>query len=162
MGAAVGLLLPDAGTACRAGESAREHQLRLRSERHGRAELYAGPALVRHAPGLPARDHLLPDASPVATLCGQWTAPSGRRWCHGSGLTIDGGNTARRFRTRCAASTISALPGNDRMQSRRAFLRTAAAALTLPFARISRSRAGQRTILNDASRLSPTPVAKHV
>ena len=48
------------------------------------------------------------------------------------------------------------------MQSRRHFLGTAAAALTLPFAKVKRAAAAQRTILNDASRLSPTPVAKHV
>jgi FAD/FMN-containing dehydrogenase len=48
------------------------------------------------------------------------------------------------------------------MQSRRHFLGTAAAALTLPFAKLKRAAAAQRTILNDASRLSPTPVAKHV
>lgn len=48
------------------------------------------------------------------------------------------------------------------MRSRRHFLGTAAAALTLPFARVKQAAAAQRTILNDASRLSPTPVAKHV
>jgi FAD/FMN-containing dehydrogenase len=48
------------------------------------------------------------------------------------------------------------------MQSRRQFLATAAATGIMPFARVSRSFAAQRTILNDASRLSPTPVAKHV
>jgi FAD/FMN-containing dehydrogenase len=48
------------------------------------------------------------------------------------------------------------------MPTRREFLSLAAATLTSPFARISRARAAQRTILNDASRLSPTPVAKHV
>ena len=48
------------------------------------------------------------------------------------------------------------------MQSRRHFLGTAAVALTLPFAKVKRAAAAQRTILNDASRLSPTPVAKHV
>ena len=32
----------------------------------------------------------------------------------------------------------------------------------LPFARFSGARGAQRTILNDASRLSATPVAKHV
>jgi FAD/FMN-containing dehydrogenase len=48
------------------------------------------------------------------------------------------------------------------MQSRRTFLRIVAAAAVMPVACISRSRAAQRTILNDASRLSPTPVAKHV
>lgn len=48
------------------------------------------------------------------------------------------------------------------MQSRRHVLKSAAAAAILPFARVSRLGASQRTILNDASRLSPTPVAKHV
>src|ERR1700747_2520888 len=48
------------------------------------------------------------------------------------------------------------------MQSRRTFLKGAAATLVLPLTRISGSRAAQRSILNDASRLSPTPVAKHV
>jgi FAD/FMN-containing dehydrogenase len=45
------------------------------------------------------------------------------------------------------------------MQSRRHVLKSAAAAA---IACVSRSGAAQRTILNDASRLSPTPVAKHV
>ena len=48
------------------------------------------------------------------------------------------------------------------MQSRRHFLGTAAAALTLPLSKLELAQASQRTILNDASRLSPTPVAKHV
>ena len=48
------------------------------------------------------------------------------------------------------------------MPTRRQFLDLAAAATTILFARISRSRAAQRTILNDASRLNPTPIAKHV
>lgn len=48
------------------------------------------------------------------------------------------------------------------MQSRRTFLGAAAATLALPLAKLSAARATQRTILNDASRLSPTPVAKHV
>src|SRR5690348_15146729 len=48
------------------------------------------------------------------------------------------------------------------MQSRRRFLGTAAAALTVPVTGLPRARAAQRTILNDASRLSPTPVAKHL
>jgi FAD/FMN-containing dehydrogenase len=48
------------------------------------------------------------------------------------------------------------------MQSRRHFLGTAAATLALPFAKVKPVRAAQRSILNDASRLSPTPVAKHV
>ena len=47
------------------------------------------------------------------------------------------------------------------MPSRRTFLRAAAATVVLPFAGRSRA-ATQRTILNDASRLSPTPVARHV
>jgi FAD/FMN-containing dehydrogenase len=47
------------------------------------------------------------------------------------------------------------------MQSRRHFLGTAAATLALPFAKVKPVRAAQRSILNDASRLSPTPVAKH-
>jgi FAD/FMN-containing dehydrogenase len=48
------------------------------------------------------------------------------------------------------------------MQSRRHFLGTAAATLALPFAKVKPVRAAQRSILNDASRLSPTPVAKHL
>lgn len=49
------------------------------------------------------------------------------------------------------------------MPTRRTFLRgTAAIAATLPFAKLSRARAAVRTILNDASRLNPTPVAKHI
>ncbi|MBV9978982.1 FAD-binding oxidoreductase [Bradyrhizobium sp.] len=48
------------------------------------------------------------------------------------------------------------------MQSRRHFLGTAAATLVLPFAKLKSAQASQRTILNDASRLSPTPVAKHL
>jgi FAD/FMN-containing dehydrogenase len=48
------------------------------------------------------------------------------------------------------------------MQSRRHFLGTAAATLALPFAKMKPVHAAQRSILNDASRLSPTPVAKHV
>ncbi len=46
------------------------------------------------------------------------------------------------------------------MQTRRRFLRNATATAFLPLA--SRAQAEQRTILNDASRLSPTPVVKHV
>ena len=48
------------------------------------------------------------------------------------------------------------------MPSRRTFLRAAAATVAMPFAGISPAAATQRTILNDASRLSPTPVTKHV
>jgi FAD/FMN-containing dehydrogenase len=48
------------------------------------------------------------------------------------------------------------------MQSRRQFLRSGAAAIAAPLANLTRARAAQRTILNDASRLSPTPVAKHI
>jgi len=48
------------------------------------------------------------------------------------------------------------------MQSRRRFLGTAAATLALPLSKLRLAQASQRTILNDASRLSPTPVAKHV
>jgi hypothetical protein len=48
------------------------------------------------------------------------------------------------------------------MPSRRTFLGAAAATIVLPFAAASRAAAAQRTILNDASRLSPTPVAKHI
>jgi FAD/FMN-containing dehydrogenase len=48
------------------------------------------------------------------------------------------------------------------MQTRRKFLRNAAATAMLPLAASSRAVAEQRTILNDASRLSPTPVVKHV
>ena len=48
------------------------------------------------------------------------------------------------------------------MQSRRTFLRAAAAMAVMPFARPSQAAPAERTILNDASRLSPTPLAKHV
>jgi FAD/FMN-containing dehydrogenase len=48
------------------------------------------------------------------------------------------------------------------MQTRRRFLRAAAATAILPLAASSRARAEQRTILNDASRLNPTPVVRHV
>ena len=48
------------------------------------------------------------------------------------------------------------------MQTRRKFLRNAAATAMLPLAASTRGQAEQRTILNDASRLSPTPVVKHV
>ncbi|MGJ5023854.1 FAD-binding oxidoreductase [Bradyrhizobium oligotrophicum] len=48
------------------------------------------------------------------------------------------------------------------MMSRRRFLGAAATAAALPLARMPRARAELRTILNDASRLNPTPVAKHV
>jgi FAD/FMN-containing dehydrogenase len=48
------------------------------------------------------------------------------------------------------------------MQTRRKFLRDAAATAMLPLAASSRAVAEQRTILNDASRLSPTPVVKYV
>jgi FAD/FMN-containing dehydrogenase len=48
------------------------------------------------------------------------------------------------------------------MQTRRKFLRNAAATVMLPLAASTRGQAEQRTILNDASRLSPTPVVKHV
>jgi len=48
------------------------------------------------------------------------------------------------------------------MQSRRTFLGAAAATAIMPFSGRSPAGATQRTILNDASRLSPTPVAKHV
>jgi FAD/FMN-containing dehydrogenase len=47
------------------------------------------------------------------------------------------------------------------MQSRRKFLHAAAATVAMPFAGIAPAAATQRTILNDASRLSPTPVARH-
>jgi hypothetical protein len=46
------------------------------------------------------------------------------------------------------------------MPSRRTFPRAAAATAAMPFAGISHGAATQRTILNDASRLSPTPVAR--
>src|SRR6516164_9831116 len=49
-----------------------------------------------------------------------------------------------------------------RMQSRRQFLRTGAAAIAAPLANLTPGYTAQRTILNDASRLSPTPVAKHI
>jgi FAD/FMN-containing dehydrogenase len=48
------------------------------------------------------------------------------------------------------------------MTTRRDFLRISAAAAAMPFWGTSRATAGQRIILNNASRLSPTPVAKHV
>jgi FAD/FMN-containing dehydrogenase len=48
------------------------------------------------------------------------------------------------------------------MTTRRDFLRLSAAAAAIPFWGAPRARATQRLILNDASRLSPTPVAKHV
>jgi FAD/FMN-containing dehydrogenase len=48
------------------------------------------------------------------------------------------------------------------MQTRRKFLRNAAATAMLPLGASTRAQAEQRTILNDASRLSPTPVVKHV
>lgn len=48
------------------------------------------------------------------------------------------------------------------MQTRRKFLHNAAATAMLPLAASTRANAEQRTILNDASRLSPTPVVKHV
>jgi len=47
------------------------------------------------------------------------------------------------------------------MITRRRLLRTAAAGAALPLARMP-ARAEPRTILNDASRLNPTPVARHV
>ncbi|WJR79269.1 FAD-binding oxidoreductase [Bradyrhizobium sp. NP1] len=46
------------------------------------------------------------------------------------------------------------------MQSRRRFL--GAAAATIVLSRLSPARSAQRTVLNDVSRLNPTPVAKHV
>jgi FAD/FMN-containing dehydrogenase len=48
------------------------------------------------------------------------------------------------------------------MPSRRTFLRSVAASATLPFMTWPRARAAPRTILNDASRLNPTPVIRHV
>jgi FAD/FMN-containing dehydrogenase len=48
------------------------------------------------------------------------------------------------------------------MTTRRDFLRILPAAATMPFWDASGAAATPRTILNDASRLSPTPVAKHV
>ena len=48
------------------------------------------------------------------------------------------------------------------MVTRRDFLRISAAAAAMPFWGAPRAGATQRIILNDASRLSPTPVAKHV
>lgn len=48
------------------------------------------------------------------------------------------------------------------MTTRRDFLRISAAAAAMPFCGAPQARATQRIILNDASRLSPTPVAKHV
>ena len=67
-----------------------------------------------------------------------------------------------RFRNLLAARRMSLAGGNRAMQSRRHFLGTAAATLALPFTKVRLAQASQRTILNDASRLSPTPVAKHV
>jgi len=52
------------------------------------------------------------------------------------------------------------MPGEYRVPSRRQFLGLAAAASALPL--LGRSRAVPRTILNDASRLNPTPVARHI
>jgi FAD/FMN-containing dehydrogenase len=48
------------------------------------------------------------------------------------------------------------------MTTRRDFLRILPAAATMPFWSASRAAATPRIILNDASRLSPTPVAKHI
>ena len=48
------------------------------------------------------------------------------------------------------------------MPSRRTFLRSVAASTTLPFMSWPRARAAPRTVLNDASRLNPTPVMSHV
>jgi FAD/FMN-containing dehydrogenase len=48
------------------------------------------------------------------------------------------------------------------MPSRRTFLRSVAASATLPFISWPRAQAAPRTILNDASRLNPTPVVSHV
>jgi FAD/FMN-containing dehydrogenase len=48
------------------------------------------------------------------------------------------------------------------MPSRRTFLRGAGMAMALPLARLPQAEAAQRTIMNDASRLSPTPVTSHV
>jgi FAD/FMN-containing dehydrogenase len=48
------------------------------------------------------------------------------------------------------------------MTTRRDFVRMLPAAATMPFWGAPRARATQRIILNDASRLSPTPVVKHV
>jgi FAD/FMN-containing dehydrogenase len=48
------------------------------------------------------------------------------------------------------------------MTTRRDFLRILPAAATMPFWDASGAAATPRTILNDASRLSPTPVAKHI
>src|SRR6185437_14670551 len=68
LGPAFDLLLPDAGTARRESQRAREHQLRIRNERCRRAEFHAGSAVVRDAAGRLAGDYLLPDASPAAAL----------------------------------------------------------------------------------------------
>src|SRR5262245_3955098 len=143
MGLAVGLLLPDAGAACRAGESACEHQSRLRPERCRRAEFYARPAVVCDALAWPARDPLLSHPSPAAALCEQWTGRIGWRWRHRRGL-IDWGQHCRLLSNSVCDLYNICFAGNDRMQSRRTFLQTAAATAILPFARISRSRAAQR------------------
>src|ERR1700740_3353213 len=68
----------------------------------------------------------------------------------------------QRIRTRCAASTTSACRDSGQMPTRRHVLTLAAAAAVIPFAPILCSRAAQRTVLNDASRLNPTPIAKHI
>jgi len=53
--------------------------------------------------------------------------------------------------------------GGDRgMPSRRTFLRSVAASAVLPLVKWPRAQATPRTILNDASRLNPTPVARHL
>jgi FAD/FMN-containing dehydrogenase len=48
------------------------------------------------------------------------------------------------------------------MPSRRTFLRSVAASAMLPFVPWPHAQAAPRTILNDASRLNPTPVTSHV
>src|SRR5690349_8809709 len=73
-----------------------------------------------------------------------------------------GQNASLRFRNLPAARRMPLAGGNRAMQSRRHFLGTAAATLALPLSKLKPAQASQRTILNDASRLSPTPVAKHV
>ena len=60
------------------------------------------------------------------------------------------------------SKSASRRKGDAPMPSRRTFLRAAAATVAVPFAGISHAAATPRTILNDASRLSPTPVTKHV
>jgi FAD/FMN-containing dehydrogenase len=70
---------------------------------------------------------------------------------------------ARCFQNRRRAPTIPVhREATVKMPSRRRFLGTAAATAVMPLVGVSLAPAEQRMILNDASRLSPTPVARHV